>query len=267
MERGVSGSGRFMDTHCHLDFSLFDSCREELLFTARAKGVEAIVVPGVDSERWLRQLSVCRTYSSVYPALGLHPCFIEKHNKNDLLQLEKLLQEDDVVAVGEIGLDFWPSSSLHDSQVEYFESQLELAAEYELPVLLHVRKAHDQVLKRLRRLQLKPGGVVHAFSGSYQQAKQYIELGFCLGVGGALTYERAKRLRKVVASLPLSALVLETDAPDMPLAGLQGMPNRPENLPLVFDVLASLRVESAEELMRGLWDNSVRVLALESHLE
>ena len=267
MEKGLSGSERFMDTHCHLDFSLFDGCREELLFTARAKGVEVVVVPGVDSECWLRLLSVCRAYSSVYPALGLHPCFIEKHNKKDLLQLEKLLREDDVVAVGEIGLDFWSGSSLHETQIEYFESQLKLAAVHELPVLLHVRKAHDQVLKRLRRLQLKRGGLVHAFSGSYQQARQYIELGFCLGVGGALTYERAKRLRKVVASLPLSALVLETDAPDMPLAGLRGVPNRPENLPLVFDALASIRVESREELMKGLWDNSVRVLGLEPCLE
>ena len=252
----------FIDTHCHLDFSLFDGNREEVLLAAKGNGVEVVVVPGVDSRCWGRLLSVCQKNPSLYPALGLHPCFIEKHGKEDLFQLEGLLKEAEAVAVGEIGLDFWPDSLLHDKQVEYFESQLELADDYNLPILLHVRKAHDQVLKRLRRFRLKQGGIVHAFSGSHQQATQYIELGFKLGVGGALTYVRATRLRDTVARLPLSSLVLETDAPDMPLAGLQGMSNSPENLPLVFEVLASLRVESRSELMRGLWNNSVKVLGL-----
>ncbi len=252
----------FIDTHCHLDFEVFSDTRDEILQRCRNAGVKKLVVPGVTEAGWDRLVSLCRRHDQLWPALGLHPCFIAEHRVADLERLEQRLKQGEAVAVGEIGLDFWPGSILHDRQLEYFTAQLELARRYDLPILLHVRKAHDQVLKLLRRQRPKKGGIVHAFSGSLQQADQYLQLGFRIGVGGALTWERARRLRATLAALPIEALVLETDAPDMPLSGHQGEPNRPDYLVEVFRGLAELRSESPDRLMAQLWQNSIEVLGI-----
>lgn len=251
---------RLFDTHCHFDFPAFDHDREALLDACRRQGVEGILLPGVEAVHWARLLELCRRYPALYPSLGLHPGFVAGHREADLQRLDALLGEGQARAVGEIGLDFWEGREDEERQAYFFEAQLDLAKKHDLPVLLHVRKAHDQVLKRLRRWQLPRGGVAHAFSGSQQQAEQYVELGFRLGIGGPVTYPRAKRLRRQVCELPLTALVLETDAPDMPLCGRQGQRNRPDLLPRLLQTLAELRGEPVAQVADQLWRNSLELV-------
>lgn len=238
---------QLIDTHCHLDFAVFDGWRDQLLADARSDNVTDFVVPGVTADAWPGLLATCDA-EGLYPALGLHPCFLDQHKAADLTQLEELLSFKPVVAVGEIGLDFFIVNLNQEKQIELFTRQLEMANHFQLPVLLHVRKAHDQVLKLLRQFKLERGGIVHAYSGSEQQAQQYIELGFKLGMGGSLTYDRAKKLRRIAMHLPLDAFVLETDSPDIPLAGYRGEPNQPRRVREVAEVFAELRGISLEEL-------------------
>ncbi|MEH6627313.1 MAG: TatD family hydrolase [Motiliproteus sp.] len=249
----------FFDTHCHLDFPDFDQSISSLLAECEQQGVAAIAIPGVRAEYWSRVMTLCARHQGLCCALGLHPCFLTHHHDTDLEKLRNLAESGACVAVGEIGLDFWDGGEDEELQRYFFEAQLAVAKDCQLPVLLHVRKAHDHVLKILRRYRLEKAGIVHAFSGSQQQAGQYIQLGFKLGVGGSITYPRAQRLRKLVANLPMDSIVLETDAPDMPLHGRQGKVNRPDYLPLVFAVLASLRKEQAGVLKRQLWRNSTQI--------
>ncbi len=258
---------RLCDTHCHLDFPEFDTVRDALLSSCVARGVAAIVVPGVVAQHWPRVLRLCAQDSVsgallLKPALGLHPCFIDQYQQGHLLQLERLLQQQSLVALGEIGLDFWRADANKELQALLFSRQLLLAKKYRLPVLLHVRKAHDQVLHQLRQGGFDCGGIVHAFSGSLQQAEHYIERGFKLGVGGGVTYPRAKKLRRTLQQLGPDHWVLETDAPDMPLAGRQGMLNRPDYLPHIFAQLLELFGGTAEQLSERLWRNSESVLGL-----
>tara|TARA_R110002167_G_scaffold1878_5_gene9282 strand:- start:6180 stop:6974 length:795 start_codon:yes stop_codon:yes gene_type:complete len=252
------------DTHCHLDFSEFDACREQLLRRCVALNIRAILVPGVVAAHWPRLLQLCRTGTLpellLRPALGLHPCFMDQHDAHHLAQLERLLCQHKVAAVGEIGLDFWLPDADREAQIELFTQQLELAKKFRLPVLLHARKSHDQIVQLLGSSKFDCGGIVHAFSGSLQQAEQYLRLGFKLGVGGAVTYPRAKRLQRIVQQLGAGHWVLETDAPDMPLSGRQGQVNRPDYLPEIFAVLLGLLGAGAEELSATLWSNSESVL-------
>ncbi len=253
---------RLIDSHCHLDFDVFEADRNLLLQRAAAEGVVDIIVPGVTADRWAALLELCRSDRGLYPALGLHPCFLDQHNFKDLTRLERLLESEAVVAVGEIGLDlFIPGADLKH-QLDYLLPQLALARQFNLPVLLHVRKAHDQMLQQLRRCSLPRGGIVHAFSGSLQQAEQYLQLGFRLGIGGTITYPRANRLRTLVQQLPLESFVLESDAPDMPLQGFQGQRNSPERVRRIAETMAELRGCSLEQIAAQTTQTSESLLAL-----
>lgn len=255
-----------IDTHCHLDFPAFDGWRDAAIARARAFGVTAIVVPGVSAEHWARVLRLCQHGDGVqlYPALGLHPCFMAQHRPEHLQSLQHAVeaQHERLVAIGEIGLDFQIDAADRQAQIELLSAQLKIAKNADLPVLLHVRKAHDQVLSLLRRLALPRGGIVHAFSGSEQQARQYAQLGFRLGFGGAISYARATRLRRLAAELPLEWLVLETDAPDMPLSGWRDEPNRPQRVAEVANIIADLRGISAQEVGQTTSATARRLLAL-----
>ena len=278
------------DSHCHLDFPEFDPDRSHVLEQCMAKGIASICIPATEESSWARQFIVAnshgtgvRQFVALYVALGLHPCFTSNHREEHLDALKTQLENNQerrcrktssllecqapsIVAIGEAGLDFTPAvlnDNDRDLQLHFFKSQLALACEFQLPMILHVRKAHDEILKHLRKTTLAKGGIIHAFSGSQQQAHQYIDLGFKLGFGGVITYPRAKKTRQLASSLPLDSIVLETDAPDMPLAGQQGKRNSPTQLARVAKELAGLRGESIEVIAKATTRNSYSVLDIE----
>lgn len=250
-----------IDSHCHLDFSEFDTDRKSILSHCEQLGVKKIVVPGVMASSWNRLFTVCQQSDMLYPALGLHPMFMSEHQNKDLKELTENIAIHKPVAIGEIGLDFYIPEHDKAGQILLFEQQLTIAKESGLPVILHVRKAHDQTLLLLKKHTVI-GGIVHAFSGSEQQAQHYIKLGFLFGVGGAITHKRATRLRKLFSTLPLSSLVLETDAPDMPLSNMSEQRNTPENIPTILDSLVEIRSESKKEIAEITTANCERVLNL-----
>lgn len=243
-----------IDSHCHFDFEQFDPDRTDVLNRCLQRGVQKIIVPGVTAKTWDRLLQVCQPSPHLFPALGLHPMFMDRHCAHDIDLLTEYLAQHQVVAVGEIGLDFYLPDHDKASQTALFEQQLRIANKHDLPVILHVRKAHDLVLLLLKKHRIK-GGIVHAFNGSQQQAQQYIQLGFLLGVGGTISYDKATRLRQLFSELPLSALTLETDAPDMPLQGRQATRNSPEFIPNILSALTALRPESADVIAQTTTEN------------
>lgn len=236
-----------IDSHCHLDFADFDPDRHRVLQRCTELGVAHIIVPGVSRQSWSRLIAICDQYDQLSLALGMHPMFMHEHQADDIHILAQLIEQHHPIAVGEIGLDFYFPGHDKAAQTALFEAQIELAQQFDLPVILHVRKAHDEVLKVLRRASVK-GGIVHAFNGSMQQAEFYMQQGFLFGVGGALTYPRAQKLQALFTELPLESIVLETDSPDMPLAGHQGERNSPESIPTILETLAELRQETAEHI-------------------
>lgn len=254
-------SEQIIDSHCHLDMPAFDKDRQQVLENARAAGVTGFVVPGTTENSWRQILALATREIDIYPALGLHPYFCAEHSVEQVDKLRLLAEREHPVAIGEIGLDFFRPDLDQALQLQLFERQLQVAQELALPVILHTRKAHDQVLKLLKKYPLE-GGISHAFNGSWQQARHYIDLGFCLGFGGMLTYERSHRLHKLALQVPLEHIVLETDAPDMPGADHQYQRNSPEYLPEVLDALTKLRSETCAEIAATTSANVRRVLDL-----
>ena len=250
-----------VDSHCHLDFPEFDSDRDQVLARARAAGVGAFIVPGATAARFPHLLALTKAEADLHPALGLHPWFMDEHTPDDLETLERLAGCEALVAIGEIGLDFQLPEYDTRAQTALFETQLRLARERELPVILHVRKAHEAVLESLRRTGVH-GGICHAFNGSLQQAEQYMKLGFLFGFGGMVTYPNARRLHRLARELPLDHLALETDAPSMSGARHRGQRNSPEYLPEVLEALARLRDEEPREIARRTTRNVERIFGL-----
>ncbi len=232
---------QFIDTHCHLDATEFGNTQSALVAEALAAGVSHIVIPGVERANFAGVQALCAQHPACVAAFGIHPMYVDRAQPQDLDVLRVYLQQHKPVAVGEIGLDFFVKNFDQEKQEFYFSAQLKLAREFDLPVLLHIRKAQDTILKHLRRTSVR-GGIAHAFNGSPQQAAEFIKLGFKLGFGGAMTYPRATRLRELASTLPLESIVLETDAPDIPPEFLpRGEPNRPAYLPRIAETLALLR--------------------------
>ncbi len=238
---------KIIDTHCHLDFSVFDADREDVIQRAQKAGVLAMLIPGVKASAWSNIKQLCHSHKGLYPAYGLHPMFVYEHQQGDIDQLAQWIELENPRAIGEIGLDLYHKNSSLQQQQPLFEQQLEIAKQYDLPVLLHVRKAHEQVLKLLKKYQINQG-IVHAFSGSIEQANQYTQQGFKLGIGGMVTYERSSKLHKLIKDIPLDCLVLETDAPDMSGAAHHGQRNSPEYLPEVVQRIADLKMISVNEV-------------------
>lgn len=252
---------RFIDTHCHFDFPPFVDDAEQSIARAAEAGVEKIIVPAVDVSRFAVVCQLAADHPALYAALGLHPIVVESHQDVHLDKLEAYLKQppEKLVAIGEIGLDLYREDPQFDKQERLLDAQLRLAKNYDLPVILHSRRTHDKLALHLRRHDLPRRGVVHGFAGSLQQAQAFIKLGYAIGVGGTITYERASKTRQTIAQLPLESLLLETDAPDMPLNGFQGQPNRPERARLVWETLCSLRNESPQQIADALWLNSQTV--------
>ena len=255
-----------IDTHCHLDAAEFDPDRDAVYRRSRAAGVAAIVVPAVEFANFDAVLQACSDYPGCFPALGMHPMYIGRHRPEHLDALRTAIEKQRPVAVGEIGLDFFVPGLDPATQEFYFVEQLKIAREFDLPVLLHIRRANDQVLKQLRRYQVK-GGIAHAFNGSRQQADEFLKLNFKLGFGGAMTYPRALNLRRLAADLPLHAIVLETDAPDIPPLSAHKQRNSPEYLPEIAQTLADLRGMEIDDVAAATTRNADTVLGLQRAAE
>jgi len=252
---------RLIDTHTHLDFPDFDADRTRLLANAAARGVERMVVLGVFQGNFQRVWDLACADERLVAALGLHPIYLDQHRPEHVLELrqwlERLHSDRRLCAVGEFGLDYYVETLDRQRQQDLFEAQLQMACDFELPALLHVRRSHAQVIATLKRYKPRHAGVIHAFAGSYEEAREYIKLGFKLGLGGAATWPQALRLRKTIARLPLDSIVLETDSPDMAPAMFPGLRNSPEHLPEIADALAELMGVDAQRLAEASTGNAM----------
>jgi TatD DNase family protein len=253
-----------IDSHCHLDATEFDADRDAVAQAAKQAGVGVIVIPAVHRDNFQQVIDLASKNSHCCFGLGIHPMYVDGAQPSDLTLLKSLIEQhiasNKLVAVGEIGLDFFVTTDNRETQEYFFSEQLKIAQSFDLPVVLHVRKAVDDVLKHLRRHKVR-GGIAHAFNGSAQQAEAFIELGFKLGFGGAMTYPRALRIRELAKNLPLESIVLETDAPDIPpeWVGSKGR-NAPAELLKIAQVLADLRGLKITQIIEKTGENVYSVL-------
>jgi len=250
-----------VDSHCHLDAAEFDADRHAVIARAQASGVTRQIVPAVDAAHWPKLRDVCSRGTGLFPAYGLHPMYLDVHRPEHLTQLREWIERERPVAVGECGLDYFVEGLDRDTQSLYFDGQLRLARDFDLPVVVHARRAVDAVIAAIRRTG-KLRGVVHSYSGSVEQARQLWDLGFLIGLGGPVTYDRANRLRQLARTMPLEFLLLETDAPDQPDAGIRGQRNEPARLANVLAVIAQLRQQSQTDIAALTTANAERLFGI-----
>lgn len=254
---------KLFDSICHLDFPVFDKDRDSIIDRMPKVGIEGILIAGVTQPGWrkIRQLAAIKP--KVYSAIGLHPSYISEHSKKNIRDLELAVGMKPLWAIGEIGLDYYDENHDRKKQIDLFSTQIQIAKAAKLPVILHVRKAHEDVLIYLKALDFKEGGIVHAFNGSMQQAQRYMDLGFKLSFGGAMTYPNATRLRDLAKNLPLDAMVLETNAPDMKPKNCTKDHNTPFQIFDVFHEICELRNETPEVIAATTLKNSKSILKID----
>ena len=246
---------QLIDSHCHLDNDRFDHDRDLIVARAKACNIDRIVIPATTANRWQKVKQVSELYEGVYPAYGLHPMFMASHQAQHINQLDAWLDREKPIAVGECGLDFFVGREDEKRQIKIFSDQLQLAKNHHLPVIIHVRKAMDQTISLLRKFAPLTG-VIHSFAGSQQQADQLIDLGFKLGIGATVGFERAKKLRSIVATVPDTGLLIESDAPDQPGANHRGERNEPAFIIEQLTTIAALRDVSENDLAQALLRNT-----------
>lgn len=250
-----------VDSHSHLDAAEFDPDRDAVIARARAAGVSRQVLPAVEAASWPRLRDVCARGPGLFAAYGLHPMYLQSHRDTHLAELRAWIERERPVAVGECGLDYFVEGLDQEAQAHFFDGQLRLAREFELPVIVHARRAVDAVIAAIRCIGgLR--GVVHSYSGSMEQARQLSQAGFLIGLGGPVTYERANRLRKLAAMVPLEWLVLETDSPDQPDSAIRGQRNEPARLTQVLATIAALRHAEPGVIARATTANAERLFGL-----
>jgi TatD DNase family protein len=266
------------DSHCHLDFEEFSSNLPKLLGDCFEQGIHQIIIPSVAPDNWNKVLELAisvhknnaiksnqtskptsKKQCDLFACLGIHPWYLNELGEKHLAELSDIVHtnQKNIIAIGETGIDGTIAKE-HDNlnkQITFFDFQLALAKQYRLPVIVHHRRSHEHIVQRLKQQKIEQGGIIHAFSGSYQQAKTYIDLGLKLGIGGTITYERAKKTINAIKRLPLNSLVLETDAPSMPLNGFQGEPNSPLRLLNIVDCLCEIRRENKETIIETIEQN------------
>jgi TatD DNase family protein len=249
----------WIDSHCHLDFFPISSIKK-VLKSARKSQISNIIIPSVGPANLSRVLDISGQDNTLSYALGFHPMYINEIDEADLFKLSDFVKNSSPVAIGEIGIDLFARKDNIDKQEHFLVWQLKLAIDYDLPVILHTRSAVDVVLKNLRRYKVR-GGIAHAFNGSIQQAYQFIDLGFKLGFGGAMTYPRAKHIQRLAKELPIDSIVLETDPPDMPPFWLErGQQNQPKELEKIGIFLAQLRGLDPHKMAKMISNNTFNVL-------
>lgn len=236
-----------IDSHCHINFDVFDKDRDDVIQQATDCGVSDIVVPGVLRKDWIKIQVVATQHKNIHPCYGLHPCFADQHSEGDLVALEEQIASNPCVAIGECGLDYRKHQPEKKLQVKYFEAQLEIANKHKLPVVIHSVYATEEVIQNLKKYpDLK--GMIHSYSGSGEQAAQLEKMGFYISFGGSITYDNARKLRTVAEKAPLGSLLIETDSPDQPDADHFAQRNEPAYLTNILDCLVMLREESKEEI-------------------
>ncbi len=250
-----------IDSHCHFDDRRFDQDRSDAWQRAHEAGVVAQVIPAVTAADWERVKQTCSSYSGLYPAYGLHPMFWNEHSDSDLQRLRSWIERENPVAVGECGLDFYIDNPNKKRQLELFEAQLDIATEYNLPLIIHARHAVEEVINRLRRYQGLTG-VLHSYSGSLRQAERLIDMGFLLSFGGPLTYPNATRLQRLVAQLPLESIMLESDSPDQPDSQHRNQRNEPCYLPLILQRMDEIRDETIETIAAHTTENAINLFGI-----
>jgi TatD DNase family protein len=251
-----------VDSHVHLDQLPFAPDREAVIKRASLAGVSRMIIPATHAATWAALDALCGEHPHIYPAFGLHPAYIDKHLPEHVQTLSSWLDRNVAVAVGEIGLDFHVERLNRDLQRDYFARQLQLASDYDLPVIVHARAALEEVILTLRR-HGGLRGVVHSFSGSQQQAENLWKLGFHLGISGPITYERAQRLRRIVSNMPIQYLLLESDAPDQPDAGHRGQRNEPARVATILSCVAALREQPLAEVAAATTANARQLFKLD----
>ncbi|MFA0077464.1 TatD family hydrolase [Vibrio artabrorum] len=257
------------DTHCHADFEAFeqgftpDQSIDGYLNEAKQAQVEKLLIPSIGQSNWKKLGNIAQSHPNVYYALGFHPYFLEQADEVQFEELRQLLASKtrQCVAIGECGLDFFVDVE-REKQERFFIQQMELAKAFELPLIIHERKSYNRLIELIKRHKFTFGGVIHGFSGSEQQALVWIKLGFYIGVGGTITYPRAQKTRTTIAKLPLEYLVIETDAPDMPIHGNQGKRNHSKYLTKILNELVLIRKETKQSVVTQIWHNSHRAFGI-----
>ncbi|MCW8945385.1 MAG: TatD family hydrolase [Sedimenticola sp.] len=251
----------FIDTHTHLDDARYEHDLSAVIDRARAVGVQQMIVASIQASGWAKLQLLCQQFPQLLPAYGLHPMFMSQHCRAHIAELHEWLIQHKTIAIGECGLDFYIPDHDKQEQQWLFEAQLELASQFQLPVIIHARKSVEQVINILRRFPTVTG-VLHSFSGSQQQAERLIDMGLMLGFGGPVTYSRAHRLHALIKWLPLSSLLLETDAPDQPDSTHHGERNEPAYLPTIIKAICSLKGIAQTELEATTTQNAQRLFKL-----
>ncbi|MGL6314627.1 TatD family hydrolase [Vibrio sp. WXL103] len=251
------------DTHCHFDFAVFEAQFDEHLARAQQQGVQKIMLPAIGPQNWQRLDSLSQRHGAIHWALGYHPNFLTTKPLNLTPSLSKAFDQakQKPLAIGECGLDGLTDIDARTQQV-VLQSHLDIANELEMPVILHCRKAHNELLRTLKHTPVKAGGVLHGYSGSYELAMRFVDKGIKIGVGGVITYPRANKTRNAISALPNDCLVLETDAPDMPLNGFQGKPNHPKRLPLILNTVCDLKQTDTQTIASQFWQNSLELFSI-----
>lgn len=263
MTRPAKLSAPLFDSHCHFDFPVFDENRQALWQACVDKQIKHLLIPGVEPKQWPALKALMDSYPDCFMAAGIHPWHARQAqwSQNTAEQLQDCLSHRQCIAVGECGLDKLVAIPF-EQQMFIFEQQLALACEFKRPLIIHARKSHNETITLLKHYRPPAGGVIHAFSGSLQLAQQYWAMGFLLGIGGTITYPRANKTRATVTQMPLEALILETDAPDMPVSGEQGKTNSPLQLITIAETLASLREASLDNIAQATTHNAYALFAL-----
>lgn len=245
-----------IDTHCHIDFSEFDADREQIIDFCKQKRIEYLIVPSIGQQNWHKVADLSVQYRQIKSAFGIHPWYVEQ--EHDWSLLERYLVHENCVAIGECGLDFYHGKEQQHQQLEVLQQQLMLAQRFQLPIILHVRKAHQQALQMLKQYP-DVKGVIHGFSGSIELAQQYSQQGYYFGIGGVFTLSNADKIRNMLKQLPLERLLLETDAPDMKPEFVTGKRNTPLAIETLFHRLANLLTIKVDTLEAILEQNTQRL--------
>lgn len=251
-----------IDSHVHFDDTRFDVDRDAIYLRAEKVGVIAMIMPAVTANSWPKTKQCADQYKNIFPAYGLHPYFIDQHQPDHLDQLKDWIEKEQPVAVGECGLDYFLKQLDKEKQKYFFEAQLIIAKDFDLPIIIHARSAVEEVIQMIRKSGHNKG-MIHSYNGSFQQAEQLIELGYYLSFGGAATYTRAKKLRALISELPLENILIETDAPDQPGADHAAERNEPAFIQEVLDTFTDLRSESNVQIARQTVINTVKLFNLE----